>query len=280
MVKTYDLTEGDSPLIISIPHAGTMVPDDIAARFTDIAKELPDTDWHVDRLYQDFIDAHDVTTIKALYSRYVIDLNRPPDDAPLYPGQVKMSLCPERSFDGQPLYQDGQKPNDQEIMQRRAAYWQPYHDELRQQIDRVVAKHGYALLYDAHSIRGAVPALFTGTLPALNLGNARGKSCHRALAKQAFAATCSGNYNAVLNGRFVGGFITRHYGRPDQNVHALQMELAARSYMDEDSRAYDEKKAAKLKPVLEKVLHSALDWAKAEYSPPRAAPAQGLKPNR
>ncbi|PJB71975.1 MAG: N-formylglutamate deformylase [Alphaproteobacteria bacterium CG_4_9_14_3_um_filter_47_13] len=276
----YDLKEGDSPLILSFPHSGIFVPKDIRRHFTPAALPLPDTDWHVPLLYEAFVRANNITTLKAHYSRYVIDLNRPPDNEALYPGQTKVSLCPEQIFEGQDIYKAGHKPDEKEIATRLAKYWQPYHDALEKQIARVKDIHGYALLYDAHSIRQNLPRLFEGTLPDLNLGTANGASCGESLAQAAFAAAQTSSYKAVLNGRFIGGYITRHYGRPAQNVHALQMELVRGNYMEEEDFLYNEFLAAGLKPVLEAVLSAFLERAKSLNFPPCETPVQGLKPKR
>lgn len=258
-MRVFELTEGDSPLIISVPHAGTFVPADIAARFTAATQALPDTDWNVDRLYRRFAQAHSATMIRANYSRYVVDLNRPPDDTPLYPGQAKISLCPDKTFGGDDIYREGQAPDAAETQDRLRRYWKPYHDELSRQIARIVKKHGFAVLYDAHSIRRVIPRLFDGALPELNLGTVNGTSCASALESAALAEIRKSSYSAVANGRFIGGYITRHYGRPGKNVHALQMELAQTTYMDEQTFAYDEARAARLIPILERVLHTVAD---------------------
>jgi len=255
-MKIYDLTEGNNPLIISIPHAGTFVPDNIKERFTDTALNLPDTDWHVGKLYNDFAKENNATLLQANYSRYVIDLNRPPDNTALYPGQTKVSLCPDKTFDGQDIYKNALEPDTEEVTQRLKAYWHPYHDEIENQITRTIKKHGYAVLYDAHSIRSIVPRLFDGQLPDLNIGTADGKSCNQTIAKAAFDAAQKSSYSAVLNGRFIGGYITRRYGQPEEGVHALQMELTQSNYMNEDSFTYDETRAARLKPALEIILHA------------------------
>lgn len=262
-MDVFNLREGNSPLIISSPHAGTYVPDEIKALFTEEAQSLPDTDWHVDRLYDDFASAEDVTFIRANYSRYVIDLNRPPDDTPLYPGQVKVPLCPDKTFDGVEIYREGCAPDAAEIEQRLKLYWRPYHAEIERQIERALSVHGIAILYDAHSIRQSVPRLFDGILPDLNIGTAGGKSCAPEMAEKVMAAAEASRYSAVLNGRFIGGYITRAHGAPERNVHALQMELAQVNYMDERSFDYDAEKAADLKAALEQILHAVTDYARA-----------------
>ena len=262
-MQLYDLKHGNSALIISIPHAGTFVPQDIKSRFTDIAHHVPDTDWFVPQLYTEYAEENDVTVISANYSRYVVDLNRPADGTPLYPGQASLPICPPQSFDGENIYQDGAEPTADEIEDRIAAYWQPYHDEIRTQIARIKEQHGYAILYDAHSIRQTVPRLFDGALPVLNLGTVNGKSCHSEIEHAANTAAQNSDYDCILNGRFIGGYITRHYGNPDAQVHALQMELAQSAYMDEDTVNYDEEKAEKLKTVLSRILNAMTDNARA-----------------
>jgi len=261
-MQLYDLKQGSSPLIISNPHAGTFVPEDITSRFTDIARNVPDTDWFVPKLYAEYAEQHDVTVIAANYSRYVVDLNRPADGTPLYPGQASLPICPPYTFDGDDIYQDGEAPTQDEINKRISAYWQPYHDEISTQIKRAKELHGYAILYDAHSIRQTVPRLFDGALPVLNLGTVNGQSCHSGIEHAADTAAQASDYDSVLNGRFIGGYITRQYGNPDAHIHALQMELAQSAYMDEETVTYDEAKANKLKMTLSRILNAMTDNAR------------------
>lgn len=250
----YRHHQGDTPLLISIPHAGTEVPNEIAGRFGSAARALPDTDWHVPILY-DFAADLGASMLEARFSRYVVDLNRPPNDKSLYPGQVKTGLCPDTLFDGTALYQAGQSPGEAEIERRRMRYWQPYHDQLGKALEGIRNRFGYALLYDAHSIACRVPRLFPGRLPDLNLGTAHGSSCSAVCEQALVAVLGASGYSYVVNGRFVGGYITRHYGRPNENLHAVQMEITQDSYMDEiDGFPYNEAKARRLQPVLEKVL--------------------------
>lgn len=258
MSDIYSLKQGDGPLILSIPHAGTDVPEDIASRFSDVAKPLPDTDWHIPLLY-DFVQDMDATIITAKLSRYVVDLNRPPDDESLYPGQNTTGLCPDITFDGDALYLPGQEPSAGEIATRRDLYWKPYHHALRNEIARVKAANDKVYLYDAHSIRAEVPRLFTGILPDLNLGTNDGTSCAPDIQDRVEAVLRETDYSAVINGRFRGGYITRRYGDPEHNVHALQMELAQKNYMDEAAPYdYQPEKADKLKPVLRAVIEAML----------------------
>ncbi|MGK9165036.1 N-formylglutamate deformylase [Inquilinus limosus] len=260
-MDAFRLHRGTAPLLLSIPHVGTAVPEAIRDRLAPEAQDLPDTDWHLDRLY-DFAEGLGVSIIQAVQSRYVIDLNRPPGDESLYPGQATTGLCPTIRFDGVKLYRPGAEPDAAEIAGRIETVWKPYHAALAAELERLRAQHGYALLYDAHSIRSRVPRLFDGLLPDLNLGSNGGASAAPAL-KDRIAEICrtAESFTHVVDGRFKGGYITRQYGQPERNVHALQMELAQRHYMDEDSPfAYRPDVAPPLKTVLRRVLESMLGW--------------------
>ncbi len=260
MSALFTLHEGASPLILSFPHSGTRIPEDIAQNLTPAGRAVADTDWHVPRLYA-FARALDVTWIEAKLSRYVIDLNRAPDGAPLYPGQQTTSLCPHESFTGEPLWQQGRAPDEAETARRLQRYFTPYHDALTAQIDRVKARHGYAILYDCHSIRGTIPRLFDGALPVLNLGTNSGRSCDGGLQNAVETQMAQHPFSQVSNGRFTGGWITRHYGRPEAHVHALQMEIAQHAYMDEAPPwRWDAQKAARLQQALRAIVKTVLDW--------------------
>ncbi len=260
MTRLFELRQGDGPLIFSVPHAGTDVPADIAARLTPHARTLPDTDWHVEQLY-DFAPALGAGMIRANVSRYVIDVNRPPQDESLYPGQATTGLCPPIEFDGTPIYLDGGSVPEEEVARRRAAYWQPYHDALAAEIARVKARHGYALLFDCHSIASRVPRLFPGTLPDLNLGTVKGESCAPGLQAAIEQVMQASGLAQVSNGRFIGGYITRHYSRPDDHVQAVQMEKGQDCHlMDDGSNRLDPAKVAKLKPVLRRIAEAMLAW--------------------
>jgi N-formylglutamate deformylase len=257
------LIQGRLPLLISIPHMGTFIPPDLKRRMTPEALALPDTDWHVDKLYW-FAESMGASLLMATHSRYVVDLNRPQDDRHLYPGQVKTGLCPLETFDGAPVYREGEAPDEIEKVNRVASYWLPYHEALEQELARLKEKHGYAILYDAHSIRTEVPRLFEGRLWDLNLGSAHDQSCAPGMAQAALNAASGGDYSAVLNKRFVGGHITRHYGQPANGIHAIQMELTWANYMDEvPPFGYRADKAEKLQPVLKNVLEALLAWGAA-----------------
>jgi N-formylglutamate deformylase len=253
------LRRGTAPLLVSLPHDGTELPPRIAARMTVQARAVPDTDWHVSRLYA-FALALGASILVPRWSRYVVDLNRPPDDASLYPGQNTTGLCPMQRFDGDPVYLPGQEPSEDEVRERVERHWRPYHDALRAELERLRALHGRAVLWEGHSIRGSdLPFLFEGRLPDLNLGTASGASCTPALqAKLEAVLSAQSGYDWVANGRFKGGYITRHYGDPARGIDAVQLETSQRNYMDEDSFEYDGSKAAKLQPLLRKLLQAAL----------------------
>ena len=261
----FRFRQGTRPLLISMPHVGTHVPPALAARFTDEAQRVPDTDWHLERLY-DFADALGASVLVATHSRFVIDLNRPPDGASLYPGQSVTGLCPVDLFDDQPLYRDqADVPGEVEIAQRRNAVWQPYHAQLAQELARIKAQHGVAALWDAHSIRSVLPRFFEGRLPDLNLGTANGASCDPELAEQLLAiGKQATGYTAVLNGRFKGGHITRQYGNPAQGIHAVQLEMTQSSYMQESwPFDYLPEVAAGVQPHVRKMLEAMLAFVES-----------------
>lgn len=256
--------QGSTPLLISMPHVGTHLPPPIAARLTPEARQVHDTDWHLERLYG-FARELGASLLVATHSRYVVDLNRPPDGASLYPGQSVTGLCPVDSFDQQALYAHPDlEPDAAEIAARRESYWQPYHAQLRAELERIRAEHGVALLWDAHSIRSVLPRFFAGKLPDLNLGTADGASCDPALAQALLAqAQAATGYTAVLNGRFKGGYITRHHGQPDRNIHAVQLEMTQCSYMQE-SMPFDylPEVAARVQAPLQRMIETALAFAR------------------
>jgi N-formylglutamate deformylase len=261
-MEPYRFTAGTAPLLVSMPHVGTHVPTEIAARLSPAARALPDTDWHVDRLY-DFLDQLGASVIAANHSRYVIDLNRAPDDRPLYPGASNTELCPTTGFDRQPVYLAGQGPEAAEVAARRAGTWQPYHDRLEAELRSLGARHGTVLLWDAHSIRSRVPRFFEGRLPDLNLGTGGGATAAPELLERLTATAAASAYSWVANGRFKGGYITRNYGRPEAGVHAVQLELSQITYMDEaPPYGFREDLAGGLRPLLHGLLEAALDWAR------------------
>lgn len=259
----YDLRRGNSALILSIPHAGRDLTPGLEARLTPQGRALVDTDWWLERLYRFAADAFDATVIRASLSRYVIDLNRDPSGSTLYPGQATTDLVPTTTFDGEPIYRAGQAPSPEEVAERKRDSFVPYHAALAAEIARVKTMHGKALLYDCHSIRSIIPRLFEGTLPVFNLGTNSGSSCDPRLERRIAAILASSGRTHVVNGRFKGGWITRHYGRPVDNVHAVQMELACRAYMQEEPPfAYDEDKAASAQSVLRRIFEDMIDWTR------------------
>ena len=252
------LHRGTLPLLVSLPHDGSHIPAELAARMAPESRRAPDTDWHVSRLYA-FAKEMGASVLVPSHSRYVVDLNRPPDDVSLYPGQNTTGLCPAVRFSGEAVYLDGQQPSQDEIAARVERYWRPYHALLAEELARLRAAHGRALLWEGHSIRAEVPFLFEGVLPDLNLGTSSGASCSPALQARLEAVLAGqGDYTWVANGRFKGGYITRHYGRPAEGVDAVHLELAQKNYMDEDSFGYDEARASRLLPTLRALLGAAL----------------------
>ena len=258
-VPAFRFHQGTRPLLLSIPHMGTHVPPAIAERFTNEARQVPDTDWHLDQLYG-FAVEMGASVLQATHSRYVVDLNRPPDNANLYPGQDTTGLCPVDTFDATPIYLTGQAPDDAEITTRRDALWQPYHQQLQTELSRLQTTFGRAVLWDAHSIRSVLPRFFEGKLPDLNLGTANGASCDPALAQRLLAIAASApGYSAVLNGRFKGGHITRQYGQPAQGIHAVQLEMTQCTYMQEQLPfSYLPDVALRVQPHLRALLEAAL----------------------
>jgi N-formylglutamate amidohydrolase len=250
MTDCFTFHEGDSPLLVSVPHDGKCLPDNIAAMMTDTGRSVPDTDWHVARLYE-FVADLGASVIVANYSRYVVDLNRPADDAALYDGQVSTGLCPRQTFDGRELYMGDVEIDVDDRLHR---FWRPYHDKIRETLDMLRGKHDYALLWDAHSIASHMPALFDGELPVLNIGTFDGRSCNKEKSSAVMKVAQDSPYSAVLNGRFKGGFTTRHYGDPAAGVHAIQLELAQRAYMDETTGVFDESMASQLGDTLRRML--------------------------
>jgi N-formylglutamate deformylase len=257
----FTLRRGSRPLLVSLPHVGTRIPDDQRHRYVERALAVADTDWFLDQLY-DFVRELGASLLVPRFSRYVIDLNRPPDNAPMYSGANNTELCPTRSFDGQALYREGFAPDEAELAQRRDRYWQPYHDALRDELSRLVTEHGHAVLWDGHSIKSELPWLFEGRLPDLNIGTAAGASCAPSL-RAAIGRTLEAQaaFSHVIDGRFKRGYITRHYGRPQQRVHALQLEMCWSAYMAESPPfAIDAERSARLAPVLRALIDTLLAW--------------------
>jgi N-formylglutamate deformylase len=257
-MDTCTLHRGTLPLLISLPHDGTQLPDAMAARMQADARRVPDTDWHVSRLYA-FARDLGASILTPRFSRYVVDLNRPPDDTSLYPGQNTTGLCPDVQFSGAPVYLSGQEPSPQEIAERIDKYWRPYHAAIADELRRIKAAHGRVVLWEGHSIRSVVPFLFDGRLPDFNLGTVNGASCSTDLQQRLIGVLERQTaYSFVINGRFKGGYITRHYGRPAEGVETVQLELAQLNYMDEDSFEYDEARARGVQKIISALLDCAL----------------------
>ncbi|HEY0857835.1 MAG TPA: N-formylglutamate deformylase [Albitalea sp.] len=259
---TCDLTQGTIALLVSFPHAGTHIPASLARRMTPEALLRADTDWHLPQLYA-FVREMGASTLVPRCSRYVIDLNRPPEDGNLYPGQDTTGLVPVDTFRKQPIYLPGEQPTAAEIAERRELYWKPYHDALETELARLRAAHGAVVLWDAHSIASVLPRFFEGRLPDLNLGTADARSCAPAVQAAAEAVLrAQREYTHVTNGRFKGGYITRHYGQPQAGTHALQLEMCHATYMDEAPPfAYRPDLAAQVQPVLARLLEAVVEAA-------------------
>lgn len=255
-MKAVSVLEGNKPLILAQPHGGTHVSEDIYSRLNETGRALADTDWHINRLYDGLVG--DITVIQSHIHRYVIDANRGPDDESLYPGQNTTGLCPTTDFNGHQIYLPGEAPGPGEIGQRRLRYHKPYHDALDRQIQRLKQAHESVIVYDCHSIRSQIPFLFNGKLPDFNIGTYCGTSCNDHIEMTVYKiCNSTPGYTTVVNGRFKGGWTTRHYGNPDSGVHAIQMELAQSTYMLESPPwTYDHSKSNKLRKGLGRILNS------------------------
>jgi len=261
----FDLHRGSTPLVVSLPHAGRVIPEGLAGRLVERALAVEDTDWHLEHLYAFARDIGASLLVPRL-SRYAIDLNRPPEDTPMYPGVNNTGLCPTTAFTGERIYREGQAPDAAEIAARIDAWWRPYHAALAQEVERVRAAHGRAVLFDGHSIKSELPWLFEGRLPDLNLGTAEGRSCAPSLREAATAVLRSQDrWSVAVDGRFKGGYITRRYGRPHEGVHALQLEMCWSCYLPDESRPtlWDARTAAGVQPLLRRLLETLRDEAPA-----------------
>jgi N-formylglutamate deformylase len=259
----FSFKAGTLPLLVSMPHAGTDIPDDVAASLMPCAAARADTDWHLPELYG-FLDEMGASRLSARWSRYLIDLNRPPENTNLYPGQDTTGLCPVDTFGRERLYRQGMEPDEAEVNRRLERYWRPYHVQLRAELERLLAEHGRVVLWDAHSIASRVPRFFDGRLPDLNFGTADGKSCSQQLEGAMIKLVDSQDqFSFVFNGRFKGGHITRHYGNPAGGVHAIQLEMAQCLYMDETAPfGYRPDLAGQVQPLLRELLTAAVKWVR------------------
>jgi formiminoglutamase len=274
MEDWLQIHRGDAPLIVSFPHTGTDIPADIDERLVSPWLGRRDADWWIHLLYE-FAQGLGATTVRTCVSRTVIDVNRDPSGASLYPGQATTELCPTTTFDGEGLYPQGSEPDSDEIAERRASFFEPYHQTIADEIARLRASHPKIVLYDAHSIRSAIPRLFDGELPNFNIGTNSGASCDTLLTSAVEAVCDSTVFSRVTNGRFKGGWTTRHYGRPGDGVHAIQMELACRGYMDEPAEPpehgnwptpYNPDRAGRMRSALTRILNACIDFACTETS--------------
>jgi N-formylglutamate deformylase len=257
----FSLYPGNQPLLVSMPHVGTLVPTNLQPRYVERALQVEDTDWHLEALY-DFVRNSGASLLVPNFSRYVIDLNRPSENTPMYPGTNNTELCPTRFFTGDPLYREGMAPDDAEIARRITTFWQPYRNALEAELTRLRQTHGHAVLFDAHSIRSQVPWLFEGRLPDLNLGTVNGNSTAPSL-RDALAQVLArqSEFSQVVDGRFKGGHITRHYGRPAEGWHAIQLEMCWSTYMAEQSPyVLDETRANQVRPLLKQLVQTMLAW--------------------
>jgi N-formylglutamate deformylase len=259
--QTFILHRGTEPLLVSVPHVGTELPADQRHRYVERAFNFEDTDWHLATLFH-FVRALGASLIMPRFSRYLIDLNRPQENAPMYPGINNTELCPTRFFTGEPLYRNGYVPDATEIARRVNTYWQPYHDALRSELERIHTAHGHAVLFDGHSIKSELPWLFEGRLPDLNLGTADSASCAPSLrAALGRVFDTQAHYTHVVDGRFKGGHITRHYGTPDRGIHAVQLEMCWSCYMAEaPPYELDAQRTTRLHPVLNALVQTMLRW--------------------
>jgi N-formylglutamate deformylase len=258
----------DAPLIVSIPHAGTELLG-FEPAFVDPWLARKDADWRLDELYN-FAGALGATLVRTRLSRSIIDVNRDPSGASLYPGHATTELCPTTTFDGEPLYRPAQAPDAAQIDERRRLYFDPCHAALSDEIARLRRHHRRVGLFDAHSIRSVIPRLFDGQLPVFNLGTNSGASCSPELRKTVGAVLVASGQSSIVDGRFKGGWITRAYGRPSEGVEALQLELACRAYMHEPERPapenwptpIEEKRAAPTRATIKRVLEAMLEWVR------------------
>lgn len=258
MDSIYTLSRGNAPLLLSIPHMGTEIPDELRDQYTDTALTVADTDWHLDRLYA-FARQLDATILCAKISRYVIDLNRPSNDESLYPGQTTTGLCPDRTFRGETIYRDGHAPNDEEKQRRVTAYWRPYHDAIEVELSRLRRAHSNVVLWEAHSIASVLPRLFDGKLPDLNLGTQDGRTAAPSILDAVVEIAAQSTFTSIANGRFKGGFITRSFGAPDSGIHAIQLEMCQSIYMNEMAPFdYVQVRADAIQPTLKSMVEAAL----------------------
>lgn len=258
--KAFSFFSGNTPLLVSMPHSGLQLTEEVENCLTDKAKGLPDTDWYIPELYS-FLGEMEVACISANYSRYVIDLNRPLDDKPLYQSKTT-GLFPGILFDESPVFKKEQKPSDQHRIWCKENIWEPYHRKIRSELERIKSEFGYAILFDAHSIAAEVPMLFEGKLIDFNFGNNNGNSCASNLIESISEVVGSSAYSQITNGRFKGGYITRSFGQPEKGLHAIQLELSQATYLkDQTENGYhlDSEKLNTIKLLLNTLINSLIN---------------------
>lgn len=266
--ETYSFRQGQVPVLVSFPHSSTFIPESLKSSYSEKGLQVPDTDWELPKLYD--IDNpnspfYNTSIIQAKFSRFVIDPNRSTDGVNLYPGRPTPELCPTKCFDGSAVYLEGQQPDQKEIDRRTDFFWRPYHDQIRKELSRLKEKFGTAVLFDAHSIISIAPRLFEGSLPNFNMGTAEGKSCSESLSSEIAAVLEAQNqFTHVFNGRFIGGHITRSFGDPENQIHAVQLELTQTSYMNEDTGEYCDSKADTVQPVIFQMITAIKNWARKQ----------------
>ena len=270
----FRLSEGNVPLLVNMPHLGTAIPTEIADRMTDIGRSSIDTDWHLDLLYN-FLADLGAWTMAARHSRYVVDVNRHPDNVQLYANMSTPGLVPIETFHDEPLYLPDKESDADDIAERRERYWGPYHDALGDTLNRIRSAHGLAVLFDCHSIRSLVPRYSEERLPDLNVGTADLTTCAPELRNAVVESLQNDSgYSIAVDAIFKGGYIPRHYGRPSEGIHAFQLELSMATYMDEDRPPlFNEQKARRIRPILKGMVETVIEWAleHAQSDPPGRA---------
>jgi len=257
-MKPFQTVEGTTPLLISMPHNASEIPESVKKRMTSVGQRSIDSDWFVDKLY-DFTEELGAHIIKPQFSRYYIDLNRNTTGENLYSGASSTELCPTTSFSGEALYLQNQEPTESEIQQRIESAWQPYHQQLKSTLEAIKEQHGFAILLDAHSIQSEVPRFFNGILPDFNFGTNSGASCSKALL-DAVQQINFEPYSRVTDGRFKGGYITRNYGHPKNRIEAIQLELSQRTYMDEDTLNWNNSKVEEVREQLKRLVSCLINY--------------------
>ncbi len=262
-MNVYKIIEPKSPripILVSVPHAGILFPKEVLEKMDPEKAAFPeDTDWFVDQLYG-FCSEMGITMIVANYSRCVVDLNRDPNNIPLYKdGRVITDVVSVTDFNGAPIYKDEYKPNETEIQNRLDHYFFPYHHKIEEILADLKKEFGVALLFDAHSIKKNVPGIQKDDFPQVILGDNDETSAHPELIQTAVESLSGKSFNFSHNFPFKGGFITRSFGKPEQNIHALQLEMTKTNYMNDSETEYDLERAEKIQQILKITLQNLTD---------------------